>query len=333
MRSPWLFGWLALGASFSLLACAEGADPAPRDGAVAMDARAPDVVVVPDVQTRPDVPPPPAVCGDSHCTTSMGESCRTCPLDCGECPRCDMAPTCTGALAVPTSSALLASCNNTNTTGGLVTNYSCGSDLGAAPSATNCADPQLRIRLRELSIQRGFFDLSSNLYCAISAEDGMHSELLLTAPRQVAGNRMTTSLNFAPSQGLLWGQGDLYRSISNITITYACFLSSDAAAAQRVLNEISGRAAMAAAHADGYGWVFGTAAVLGTIIGASLATVRDSQVLDVQQTIAAGALLTLTNGRNWVIRGQHGNLDLSGAWDLRLTLESWGCADARMRAP
>ncbi len=276
----------------------------------------------------PDVAPR---CGDGVCTRGS-ETCETCPLDCNRCPTCDMAPSCTGALAVPLTSARLADCDNT--AGGTQrTNYACGASLGVAPSNTTCADPQLRIRVKEISIQRGFFDIPRNLYCVISAEDGRHSELLLLAPREVAGNRNTTTINLRPSEGLLWGQGDLYRSIANITVTYGCFLASDGAAAQRVLNDIAGRAATVSQHADGYGWVFGTVSVLGTILGSSLGTIRDSQILDVQQTIAAGALLPLTNAKTWEIRVQRGNLSLSGASDLRLTLESWGCAGVRTVAP
>ena len=98
-----------------------------------------------------------------------------------------------------------------------------------------------------------------------------------------------------------------------------------------MLDDISDRAAEVAEHADGYGWVFGTASVLGTIIGSSLGAGSDDQILDVQQTIDAGALLTMTNARSWEIRGKVGNLDLSGASELRLTIESWGCADVRTR--
>ena len=90
---------------------------------------------------------------------------------------------------------------------------------------------------------------------------------------------------------------------------------------------------MVAQHADGYGWVFGTVAVLGTILGSAIGTMGDTRVLDVQQTVAAGALLPLTNARSWEIRSRQGNLNLSGVWDLRLTLESWGCAGVRSVAP
>ncbi len=303
--------------------CASSSSPpGTRPDAGAADAALPDAGA-PDTGTF--VPR----CGDLLCTEGA-EDCETCPLDCDVCPVCDMAPTCTGALAVPTSSEALPECSNTDGSGDR-TNYACGVGLGVPPSDTTCADPQLRIRVREISIRRGFFDISRNLYCVISAEDGRHSELLLTSPREVAGNRRTTTFNLPPSQSALWGQGDLYRSISNITVTYTCFLTSNTAAAQRVLDDISDRAAEVAEHADGYGWVFGTASVLGTIIGSSLGAGSDDQILDVQQTIDAGALLTMTNARSWEIRGKVGNLDLSGASELRLTIESWGCADVRTR--
>ncbi len=321
--------WVFVAAVVS--ACAAGdAAQAPPPGA--MDA-AVDDVDTPDV-APPDVAPDvPARCGDGVCSAGA-ETCMTCPLDCNRCPTCDMAPSCTGALAVPLSTMRLPTCDNAMGDS-LRTNYACGTDLGAAPSSTSCADPQLRIRVREISIQRGWFDLGSNLYCVISAEDGMHSELLLVTPHEVAGNQHTTTINLRPSEGALWGQGDLYRSIANITITYQCYLASNGATAQHVLDDIAGRAAMVSQHADGYGWVFGTVAVVSTILGSALGTSRDTKILDVQQTIAAGALLPLTNGRNWEIRARRGdsNLVLASSSDLRLTIESWGCAGVRTVAP
>ncbi|MCC7537081.1 MAG: hypothetical protein IT379_12745 [Deltaproteobacteria bacterium] len=314
----------------SVTACGGSTDSGDRDAG--LDAAAPhtdtgapssDTAVAP---TR-DSGPPAVRCGDLTCARGE-ETCETCPADCGECPTCDMAPTCTGALAVPTSAEPLAGCDNTMGEDER-TNYACGTDLGVAPGETTCADPQLRIRVREIAIERGFFDIPRNLYCVITAEDGTHSELLITPLREVAGNRNTTTLNLPLAEALFWGQGDLYRSISNLTITYACSLSSDVEATRAALDAIADRAGDAAEHADGYGWVFGAAAVLGEIIGSSLGAVSDDRILDVQQTIDAGALLEMTNGRQWEIREHRGNLDLSGASDLRLTLESWGCADVR----
>ncbi len=308
------------------------------------DAGAPDVAApwdAPDVaQVSVDVPPLSDVaaardvvarCGDGLCQRAT-ESCVSCPLDCDRCPPCDMAPTCTGALAVPLMSSALPSFNNSVGDNDR-TSFVCGAGIGAAPGATTCADPQLRIRVKEISIRRGFFDVPRNLFCFVSAEDGAHAELLLIAPREAAGNNNTTRINLAPSQGLLWGQGGLYRSTSNLTISYACFLASNGATAQRVLDDIAMRAGMVAEHADGYGWVFGTVAVLGTIIGSAIGTMTDTQILDVQQTISADALLTMTNGHTWEIRNRRGNLSLSGASDLRITLESWGCADLRASVP
>lgn len=326
----------------ALVAGCAGSDGAivevvPGDAAVDDVTDAPAVDVGPDAgpdagldagpADTPDVPPPLARCGDGVCARGM-EDCTSCPLDCNRCPTCDMAPSCTGALAIPTASTALTGCSNTSGSTDR-TNYACGTELGVSPDATTCADPRLRIRVREVSVQRGFFDVPRNMYCVISAEDGRHSELLLTTPREVAGNRSTTRFNLPLGQSIAWGQGDLYRSISNITISYSCFLTSNAAAAQRALMEIAGRAAMVSQHADGYGWVFGTVAVLGTIIGSSLSGGSDTRILDVQQTIAAGALLTMTNGRTWEIRGRRGDLSLSGASDVRITMESWGCADVR----
>lgn len=337
MRIRWsVRAWALATVALSGCAAADAAQPQPTDAAAeasldaAGDAASPEAAV--DARDGAATTEAATRCGDGVCARGA-ETCMTCPLDCNACPTCDMAPTCTGALAVPLTTTALATCNNTATDGTLRTNYACGAELGVAPSATTCADPQLRIRVREITVQRGTLDIPRNLYCVISAEDGAHSELLLITPREVAGNRNTTHINLRPSEGLLWGQGDLYRSIANITVTYGCFLASDGAAAQRVLDAIAGRAGMAAQHADGYGWVFGTVAVLGTILGSALGTIRDAQVLDVQQTIAAGALLNLTNGRSWDIHVRRGNFDLANAIDVHLALESWGCAGVRVVAP
>ena len=308
-------------ALLSTSACAGAGGPATdagRDSAVAPADAGPATT---------DASAPPARCGDLICSEDT-EDCETCPGDCGECPTCDMAPTCTGALAVPTSTEPLMDCGNT-ADGSDRTNYACGTGLGVAPSETTCADPQLRLRIRQMQIQRGFFDIERSLYCVITAEDGMHSELLVTPLRAVAGNRNVTDINLPLAEALFWGQGDLYRSISNLTITYSCYLTSNNEATQAALDDIAGRAGDVAEHADGYGWVFGTVAVLGEIIGSSLGAVSDDRILDVQQTIDAGALLDMTNGRSFEIRNREGNLDLSGASDLRLSIESWGCADVR----
>jgi hypothetical protein len=324
---PVVFAWLSLVA----LGCASSGPSRATDAGASPDAQ----VRVDGGPSTPDAGPPDAGvvarCGDGLCTRGM-EDCEGCAIDCGECPVCDMAPTCTGALAVPTSTEPLPGFDN-DTGSEERTNYACGTDLGVAPSETTCADPQLRIRLRRMSIYRGNTDIPSNMYCVISAEDGVHSELLVTTPREVAGWRGTTDINVRPSEGLLWGQGDLYRSTANLTITYQCYLTSNVAGAMQILDDIADRAAAVAEHADGYGWVFGTASVLSTIIGSSLGASSDTLILDVQQTIDAGALLTMTNGRSWAIHKRRGNFLIHGASDLRLEVESWGCAEVRPTLP
>ena len=81
----------------------------------------------------------------------------------------------------------------------------------------------------------------------------------------------------------------------------------------------------------GYGWVFGTVGVVGSIISGALASVDDARILDVQQTIDADALLELTNGRRWDVRNEVGDFTWDGgAFRIRHTVEAWGCSTARM---
>lgn len=289
-----------------------------------------DVIDAADVVNVVDTGPRPRAAATA--CAPAASNCMSCPLDCNRCPTCDMAPTCTGALAAPTSSTPLMGCDNT-LSGSDRTNYVCGTDLGVAPEATTCADPQLRIRLKGLTIRRGFFDIPRNLYCAITAEDGRHSELLLTTPREVAGNRNTTEINFRLGEGVLWGQEYLPQHLEHHHHVRVLHLVERAVGAARARPDRGPRGDRSRAQQNGYGWVFGTVAVLGTIIGSSISGLGDTQILDVQQTISSSALLSMTNGRTWTIRGQRGNLDLSGASDLRLTMESWGCAGVRVVAP
>src|SRR3954471_11702052 len=67
-------------------------DPAPCDGGDCAEASPP-----PGPVGQFDAGPP--VCGDGSCNGS--ETCRSCPRDCGECPACSLAPSCTNALGIP----------------------------------------------------------------------------------------------------------------------------------------------------------------------------------------------------------------------------------------
>ncbi|MBK7394903.1 MAG: hypothetical protein IPJ34_01030 [Myxococcales bacterium] len=94
-----------------------------------------------------DVADTPPKCGDLTCNGT--ETCETCPRDCGVCPKCDRAPSCTGAIAVPTTSKDLTSFDNAGKN-----LYVCGVGLGDAAKDTTCLDPRLRIRIRQLKITK-----------------------------------------------------------------------------------------------------------------------------------------------------------------------------------
>ena len=259
---------------------------------------------------------PEPACGDDVCQESGGESCESCPLDCGDCPTCDYAPTCTGALSVPSSSEALDECNNEEQS-----IFACGSGVGIAVEETNCTDPQLRLRVRQLQIKRGNL-ITNRIYCVITAEDGAHSELLIT-PIQDAPYGDTT-LTYPVSQSLFWGQDDLYASVSNITVTYDCYESVNSAGYEKLVDDVADQAADSAQNAGGYGWVFGAVAVAGKIISGALANVSDRHIVNVQQTIDADALLALTNSRTWTIQKEGGFA--ATFFNARLEVQSWGCA-------
>lgn len=187
--------------------------------------------------------------------------------------------------------------------------------------------------MKSVSIRRGNTTSARDLYCTISAEDGAHSELMLMTPRGVRGGGHTTDINLALGESIVWGQGDLYRSTSNVTLTYNCYITDDSNRARGILDEIAGRAGAVAEHAGAYGWVFGAVSVVGGVIGSVIGGSGDRQVISVQQTIAAGALLSMTNGRTWTVRKEEGNVSSAfsgaGAWIITLTMESWGCANVR----
>lgn len=271
-----------------------------------------------------DTPEEPR-CGNLSCEPENDESCETCPTDCGSCPACDIAPGCTGAMAVPTSTTHVADCDS-----GGRTNYVCAVDMGVPASETNCLDPQLRIRIKQVAITRSWHLMGGkNLFCAVTAEDGSHSELAIT-PLGNADDDGVTRLNYALADGIFWGQGDLYPTISNLTITYECFLGSSGENYEAILGDISDRAADVAEGGGAYGWVFGAAALVGQVIGSSLGTISTDNIVNVQQTIDAGALLEFAGGTSWNIRVDECN---GPCEDITLEIEAWGCADARPWVP
>ena len=258
-------------------------------------------------------------CGDQYCDVLNGEDCEVCLTDCGQCPTCGAAPTCTGAMAVPTSTTHVAECDNNDRV-----SYACGVGTPPHEDANVCIAPELRVRVRNMHIERGGFVTKKGLYCIITGEDGTHSELLVTQRTEVGGD--DSDVVGSLSDSIFWGQSDLFLSLSNLTITYKCYLGSNAATYEQILGDVADAAADNAAAAGEYGWVFGAASLASQIIGSALGAGTDDEILNVQQTIDKSALLDFTNGRSWTIRQDKGD-------ELRLDVESWGCAEARKVNP
>lgn len=269
-----------------------------------------------------DVPDVAPKCGDLSCNGT--ETCEDCPSDCGKCPKCDMAPSCTGAISVPTSSTPLESFDNKDRN-----LYSCGTDIAKPASATTCLDPQLRIRIRKIDVTKiGVWPGTLNMYCIVNATDGATSEVAVTPLQKDLKDG--ASLVFDPTVALFWGGKDLHRTINNLTITYRCYRNTDVSAYTKVFGSIKDEAVKAGGVAGPWGWAFGVGAIAAGIVEAAVGSSGgDTLRLNVQQTIDAGALLEMTNGRIWKIRQSAKAGGLDGTWDWTMELESWGCAEAR----
>ena len=261
-----------LGLGWLVICCAAASDESPPGGGAAGSAGVAGAAGAggasndagTDAIVTVDAPDPPATCNDLVCDAPE-ETCENCATDCGECPVCNIAPTCTGALAVPDSTKALAECN-----GKQRSSYSCGSKL--APGDHDCLDPQLRLRIRELRIERhDAIQTSKNVYCVIVAEDGARTELVVTSARKVTGKDFT--INFPLAEGAFWGQQELVRSTSNLSINYRCFHATNPDGTKAVVKAIGdGLVAVGGAlSTTPYGWV---------ILGAGAATGAASSAIN-----------------------------------------------------
>jgi hypothetical protein len=251
----------------------------------------------------------PGTCGDGRC--SAVESCRDCAIDCGQCPRCDVAPSCSNALGVPTHATPRPDLSE-------------GVDLGPDAGAPivhedGCKQPELRMRVARVTTYKG----GGKVYCVVSASDGASSEVAITAKTKDLGGGESNA--FDPSTALFWGQKELHPTADNLTVTYNCFVvKSDAWA--KAMGAMGDAANAAGGVAGPYGWAFGLGSVAASVAAAAIeAASGDHLVLNAQQTIDKTELLDLTNGRAWSIRKSGGGL--FDRWDWQLDVESWGCAD------
>jgi len=255
-------------------------------------------------------------CGDDVC--SPGEGCAACATDCGACPTCDAAPSCSGAVAVPSRPLYRPDlCLGDHAAGE-------GPDGGVA-SKGGCGPSKLRLRLAAIREDGG----SEVTYCIVRASDGTRSSLAVTPKSSDPGDGGT--FHWDPGEGTFWGQLDLLPTTSNLTVTYDCFaVNGDAFA--RVIKAAADAAAAVGGVAGAYGWAFGAGALAADVAAAAIeAASGDDHRLNAQQTLAVDDMLDLTNGRTWTIQ-QRGQRPILYHWNWTLIVEAWGCADARLGA-
>jgi hypothetical protein len=276
------------------------------------------------------------MCGDG--IGNGTETCFGCPADCGDCPACSLSPSCTGAASVPSSPMALASFNNDG-----MTMYTSGVGLGPPIASTDCSYPLLKMRVSQVVVHKNGAPGSLELFCLVQAQDATSSQLMLT-PDYMNVSDDNAPLILSPAAGTFWGEAvsGIKLSQFDITVTYTCFMETTPDALQTVLMSLSSAAnAGAAIPGNPYGWAFGlggAAAAAGAALAAAGSGV--TQLLNVQQTIDASALLPLTNGDTWVIE-QTGSTKADGDcgffsscdWDWELDVEAWGCAAPKGQTP
>jgi hypothetical protein len=278
----------------------------------------------------------PPGCGDGTCNGT--ETCANCPADCGVCPACSVAPGCTGASSVPSSPMALDAFNNAGQT-----MYTSGVGFSDPQGMTACSEPLLKMRVSQIKIHKNGSPGSLEMFCLVQADDGQSSQLMLT-PDYMNLKDDNSPLVLAPGAGTFWGQAvnGVKLSQFNVTVTYQCFMVLQPDALQKALGAISNFAGAAAAiPGNPYGWAFGLGGAAAAAAAAVAATGSGATpLLNVQQTIDAGALLKLTNGYTWTIE-QTGSTKADGDcgffstcdWDWELDIEAWGCAAPKGETP
>jgi hypothetical protein len=284
----------------------------------------------------------PAQCGDNRC--EMGETCETCPNDCGQCPKCDLAPSCSDGLALPSQTPTVKFED-------LSTPAPAPVDDAGAPVANNCADAQLRLRISRIEVEHQAQEVylptgtlsgpAQSYYCLLQASDGAvvpsadagmsngTFEVALTKPTALIPDY--GGADFGPVDSMFWGQQGPRLTQGNLTITYSCFQQKQPGSNSwtAVLNA-AGMAAGSLAGAGPYGWAFGLGSIALQAVAAAVAAAQqqgDWHMFDVTHTIDKSRLLDLTNGREWSFTQSGGNHAFQYPWSITVHVESWGCAD------
>ena len=78
-----------------------------------------------------------------------------------------------------------------------------------------------------------------------------------------------------------------------------------------------------------YGWAFGIAQVGAEVASKMVENASgDKLVFNAQQVIAKQDFFDLTDGRTWTVR-KTGSYHWLNDWDWELTVQAWGCAEAK----
>jgi hypothetical protein len=182
-----------------------------------------------------------------------------------------------------------------------------------------------------------------HLYCVISASDGYTSQITVTSPTK--DMKDGDSFEWDPNGAIVWGGklgekanalGDELRETrNNLTITYNCFRTNNTEGAAKVAATVADSAREAGAVGGSYGWAFGIGSVAADLIAGALDAAKgDTHVLNETRTIEGKHLLDLTNARSFSVREANDQLQpIWDRWDWELTMQAWGCADARPEKP
>jgi hypothetical protein len=269
----------------------------------------------------------PQVCGDGFCSGT--EDCESCPVDCGQCASCGLAPTCTNGASLPAAFSALDSFDCTDTDGGLPR---CGVGVDAGPPLddTTCLAPELKIGLADIRVVLNGVGGTLTMSCILGSDDGHSSELIIT-PQESGISDHAPAILVPAAQATFWGQDTGAPKLSQfpLTLSYQCFEIDSNNTWESVLGAIAMSAgSVAQVPGDPFGWVFGVASAGAAAAQAGLqAGDGVSMRLDYQQTIDPSSFLELTNGKTWTVE-QSGNAN-GHTWDWALDVQSWGCSAAR----
>ena len=206
-----------------------------------------------------------------------------------------------------------------------------------------CGAPKLRIRLKQIKVltPENEYTFSANrdkVYCILTSESNVGSEIRITpvTPDLRAGETYSYSLY----EGVFWGQDALPIAAGadagaaatyevpraprgDLLLSYRCWSQHNDTTWSSILSAAGSASAQVAGVAGQYGWVFGTAAVVGQVAAAAVAAAQQdvATVYNAQQTITEDKQLALTNGVSWTVTGGK-----NGA-NYEMTMQSWGCAE------